>query len=271
MDEWEKINETSLPEKEDFYSHLNMEDITDAVSTHTKRVCKDFDIKYLGEYHDLYVQTDTLLLADIFENFRSMCLEIYELDPAKFLSAPGLAWQAALKKTKVKLNLLTDINMLLMVEKGIRGEIYHSIYRYPKANNKYMKDYDKNKELSYLQYWDVNNLHAWAMSQKFPVNNFECIKDTSKFNQDFIKDYNEESDEEYSVEVGVQYLEKLHEFHNDLPFLPERMKIGKVEKLVAKLHDKKEYVIHIRNLKQALNHGLVSKKVYRVIKFYQNA
>ena len=110
----------------------------------------------------MYVQSDTL--CDVFENFRNMCLEIYELNSAKFLSAPGLAWQAALKKIKVKLDLLTDIDMLLIVEKGIRGGICHSIYRYAKANNKYMKYYNKNKELSYLQYWDVNNLYGWAMS-----------------------------------------------------------------------------------------------------------
>ena len=109
----EKFHETTLPEKEDFYSHLNMEDITDADYAHAKRVCKDFEIKNLGEYQDLYVQNDTLLLADVFENFRNMCINIYELD----LSAQRLAWQAALKKTKVKLDLLTDIHMLLMVEK----------------------------------------------------------------------------------------------------------------------------------------------------------
>ena len=158
-----------------------------------------------------------------------------------------------------------------MVEKGIRGGICHSIYRYAKANNRYMKDYDKNKELSYVQYWNINNLYGWAMSQKLPVNNFEWIKDTSQFNEDFIKNYNEESDEGYFFEVDVQYLEKLRELHNDLPFLPERMKIEKVEKLVANLHDKTEYVIHMKNLKQALNHRLVLKKVHTVIKFNQNA
>ena len=207
------------------------------------------------------------MLADVFENFRNMCLKIYELDPAKFLSAPGLAWQAALKKTKVKLDLLTDIDMLLMVEKGIRGGICHSIYRYAKANNKYMKDYDKNKESSYLQYWDVNNLYGWAMSQKLPVNNFEWIKETSQFNEDFIKNYIEESDDGYFFEVDVQYLEMLHELHNNLPFLSERIKIEKVEKLVANLHDTNEYFIPIRNLKQALSHGLVLEKVHRMIKF----
>ena len=124
MDDWQKFNETSLTEKEDFYSHLNMEDITDLDYADTKRVCKDFEIKHLGEYYDLYVQSDdTLSLADVFENFRNKHLEIYELDPAKFLSAPGLAWQAALKKTKVKLDLLTGIDMLLMVEQGVRGGI----------------------------------------------------------------------------------------------------------------------------------------------------
>ena len=115
--------------------------------------------------------------------------------------------------------------MLLMVEKGIRGGICHSIYRYAKANNKYMKDYDKNKESSYLQYWDVNNLYGWAMSQKLPVNNFEWIKDTSQFNEEFIKNYNGESDGGHFLEVDVQYLKKLHERLHDLQFLPERKKI----------------------------------------------
>ena len=128
MDDWEKFNDTSLPKKEDFDSHLNMEDNTDTDYMHTKRVFKDFEIKKLGESHDLCVQSDTSLLADVFENFRNMCLEIYELDHTKFLSVPGLAWQAALKKPKVKLDLLTDIDIFLMVEKGIRGGICLSIY-----------------------------------------------------------------------------------------------------------------------------------------------
>ena len=116
---------------------------------HTQKdFVKIFEIKKLRKYHNLYVQSNTLLLAHVFDNLKNMCLEIYELDPVKFLSAPGLAWQAALKKTKVKLHLLTHINMLLMVEKSIRGEICHSIYQYAKANNKYMKNYDTNKKSS---------------------------------------------------------------------------------------------------------------------------
>ena len=121
----------------------------------------------MGEYHDLYVLSDTLVLADVFENFRDKCIETYELDPAHFLSAPGLAWKACLKKTNVKLELLTDNDMLLMFEKGIRGGMCQATYRY--ANNKYMNNYDKNKESSYLEYLDANNLYRWAMSEKLPV------------------------------------------------------------------------------------------------------
>ena len=126
-----------------------MEDITDAGNVHSKRVCKDFEIKNLEEYHDLYVQSDTLLLADVFENFRNTYLEMYELDPAHFLTSQGLAWKAGLKKTEIKLNLLTDIiDMLLMLEEGIRGGICCAFHRYVKATNKYVQDYDKNKESS---------------------------------------------------------------------------------------------------------------------------
>ena len=133
-----------------------MGDITDAEYAHAKRVCKGFEIKNLGDYRHLYVSSNTLLLPDVLENFRIMCLEIFELDPAKFISPPQLVWEATLKKTKVKLDLLNDIDMLLVIEKGIRRGTYNSIYRYAK----YIKDYDKNKESSYLQYLDVNNLYG---------------------------------------------------------------------------------------------------------------
>ena len=136
MDSWQRFDETSLPDKEAFYSNLNVEDITDVDCRHGKTVFEYLINKNLGDYHDLYVQSDKLLLADVFENFRNMSIEVYELDPAHFLSAPGLAWQACLKKTEVKLELLTDVDMLLMVEKGIRGGICHAIYRHAKANNK---------------------------------------------------------------------------------------------------------------------------------------
>ena len=149
-DTWERFNELSLPSKEDFYSNLNMEDISDIDYRHANNVFKVFKIENLGNYLDLYVQSDTLLLADVFNNFRDMCIKEYELDPSHFLSLPGLAWQACLKKTNIELELLTDYDMLLMVEEGIRGGICHSIHRYAKANNKYMKNYNNNEHSLWL-------------------------------------------------------------------------------------------------------------------------
>ena len=130
MNSWEKFNETSLPSKEDFYSNLNMEDIDDIDYRHGNNVFKGFKSENLGDYHNLYVRSDTLLLVDVFEKFRNMCIKVYELDPTHFVSLPGLAWQACLKKINIELELLTNYDMLLMVEEGIRGGICHSIHRY---------------------------------------------------------------------------------------------------------------------------------------------
>ena len=193
---------------------------------HLKSVCKDFERKNLRKYHDLYVQSNTILLADVFENLRNMSLKVYKLNRAKFLSAPGLAWQVALKKTIVKLDLLTDINMLLMLEKSIWGRIFHPIYRYAEANNKYMVDYDKNKESSYLQHWNVNNLYGYAMLQKLLVNNFELIKDNSQFNEDFIKKQQWRNWWRIFSWNWCSVFRKI-----DLPFLLGRMKIEKSKRL----------------------------------------
>ena len=271
MDNCERFNEMSLPSKDSFYSNLNMENIDDIDYRHGNNVFKRFKLKNLGEYHDLYVQSDILLLADDFENFRNKCLEVYELDPAHFLSLPGLAWQACLKKTNVKLELLTDYDMLLMVEEEIRGGICHSIHRYAKANNKYMENYDENKESSYIQYLDTNNLYGWAMSQKLPVNNFKWVEDTLRINKEFIKNYNENSNKGYILEVDVKYPKTLHDLYSDLLFLPRRMKIDECKKFVCNLQNKKKYVVHIKSLKQALNHGLKLKKIHRIIEFNQKA
>ena len=157
-----------------------MEDIDDIDYRHGNNVFHKFKLNNLEDYHDLYVQSDTLLLADVFENFRDMCLKEYELDPAHFLSLPGLAWQACLKKTNIELELLTNYDMLLMVEEGIRGGICHSIHRYAKANKKYMKNYNNNEESSYIQYLDANNLYGWAMSKKLPVNRFNGLTITKR-------------------------------------------------------------------------------------------
>ena len=171
IDSQKRFDGILFSDKEDFYSNLNKEDITDADYKYAKK-WKDFKIKHLGEYHDLYVQSDTLLRADVFENFINKCIEIYELDPKDFLSAPGLAWQACLKKTEVGLELLTGISMLLMVRKGIRGGTCNAIQRCAAANNKYMKKYNNDNESSYIMYLDANNLYGWEMSQKLPVDGF---------------------------------------------------------------------------------------------------
>ena len=254
-DNWERFRETSLPSKESFYSNLNMDNIDDIDYRHGNNVFNKFKLNNLGDYHDLYVQSDTLLLADV-------CLKEYELDPAHFLSLPGLAWQACIKKTNIELELLTDYDMLLMVEEGIRGGICHSINRYAKANNKYMKNCYNNEESSYIQYLDVNNLYGWAMSKKLPVKGFKWIENNETaglvINEDFMKNYDENNDKGYIFEVDVKYPKRLHDLHSDLPFLSERMEINKCKKLVCNLYDKKKYVVHINSLKQALNHGLKS-------------
>ena len=175
----------------------------------------------------MYVQNDTLFFADVFENFRNKCIKIHELDPAHLLSAPALAWQACLKKKEVKLELLTNVYMLLIVGKGIRRRICHAIHRYAKANNRYMKNYDRNKESSYIQYSDASNLYRWTISQK--------RKNMLKFDEDIIKNYDEDNDKESILEVDVEYPKDLHNLHSDLPFLPQRMNISKCNKLVCNL------------------------------------
>ena len=206
-----------------------------------------------------------------FENFRKACIKNYELDPGHFLSLPGLAWQACLKKTNVELELLTDYDMLLMIEEGIRGGICHAIQRYAKANNKYMKNYDKKKKSSYIQYLDANNLYGKAMTKKLPVRGFKWINDIFEINEKFVKSYKKNSDKGYILEVDVDYPNELQNLHSDLPFLPERMVINNTKKLVCNLNDKKNYVVHINVLEQALDHGLKLRKVHRVIEFDQEA
>ena len=157
--------------------------------------------------------------------------------------------------------------MLLMVEKGIRGGIRHVIYRYTKANDKYMKNYDENNDCSFLAYLNANNVHGWAMLEPQP--GFEWLEDLSKIDEDFIKKYDKDSDKGYILEVDVEYPKNLHDLHSDLPFLPERMKIVKCNKLLCNLYDKESYVVHIRSLKQALNLGPIVKNVHGVIQFNQ--
>ena len=174
MDSWDKFEETSLPSIEKFYSNLNMSGVN---YEHACSVWREFKIRNMGEYHDLYLRTDVVLLANVFESFRRVCLENYGLDPSHFYTAPGLAWKACLKKTGVKLKLLLDPDMLLMFERGIRGGITQSVHRWAAANNPYMgSEYDKSKPTKYLQYLDANNLYGWEMSQPLPTGGFHWVE-----------------------------------------------------------------------------------------------
>ena len=191
---------------------------------HAPKVWDVFEVRKLAQYHDLYVPTDTSLLAYVFEKFRDTCIEIYGLDHSHFLSALGLVWQGWLKKTNVNLELLIDVSMLLTIEAGIRGGMCQSTDRYARANDKYMKNYGNSIESSFLMYLDANNLCGWAVSKKLPINGFKWENDLSKFNENFIKNYNENSHVGYFLEVDIEYPKQLWTSHEDFPFLPEGRK-----------------------------------------------
>ena len=203
-----------------------------------------FKIADLGAYHDHYVGLDVSLLADVFQNFRCTPLKIDKLDPTYYLSAPGLSWQSCLKKTGVTLELLTDENIFLLYEKGIRGGMYNVVQKYAKANNKYMKNYDNTKNSLFIECIDVNNLYGWAMCKKLPIDNFMWQQGLSIFTDDLIKNYNENSDKGYLFHVDITYPQEIRELHADLPFLPDKIQVNKVNKLVANVYDKNNYVIH---------------------------
>ena len=210
---------------------------------------------------------------DVFENFRDMCKKIYILDPSHFMSAPRLSWEACLRMTRIELELLTEKRMLYMFEEGIRGGMCQALDHYKTANNKYMKNYDKNIESSFLQNLNANNLYGWVMTKKLPVGKFKWIEKCkfSRFDEEFIKNYDENSDNGFLYEIGVEYPKIIRISHIDLPFLPERRKSGKVTKLMGTVEDKEKYVVFISALKQALNHGLKLRKIRRIIQFKQKA
>lgn len=267
MDSFERLQETQLPPKEVFFSTLTGEHISEEDYDHAQRVWEAFGCKTMRDYHDLYLETDVILLTDVFENFRKICMEHYGLDPAHYYTAPGLAYDAALKVSGIKLELLTDPDMMLMVEKGIRGGLTMVSQRYARANNPYMQDFDPSKPTNYLMYLDANNLYGWAMSRALPTGGFKWI-DPSEVPD--LSTLGEEDEQGYILEVDLEYPRELHDRHNDYPLAPESMVINGVRKLVANLHDKEKYVVHYVNLKKYLARGLKLKKIHRVLKFTQS-
>ena len=271
MSDWNKFRQRKLPPKEKFYNKLNNTHISEENYEHAKKVWKTFNIKNLGQYHDLYLKTDVLLLTDVFENFRNTCLKAYGLDPAWYLTSPGLSWDAMLKLTEIELELLSDYNMVLMIEKGIRGGISECTKRYAKANNKYMESYDPKKESSYITYLDANNLYGWAMSQYIPHRGFKWLSEKEINSTDFTN-VPDDSTTGYILEVDLEYPKELHDKHKDFPLAPQNMcpPGSKQTKLLGTLYNKEKYVLHYRNLKQYLSLGMKLKKIHIVIQFEQS-
>ena len=257
-----RFDDKQLPPKEAFYSKLSGEGISDDDYKHAHAVWDEFGMKTFKDYHDLYNKSDVLLLADVFENFRDVCMKNYQLDPAWYYTAPGLAWDAALKKTGVELELLSDPDMLLMFEKGIRGGISMISNRHGKANNSYMDDeYDDKRATKYITYLDANNLYGWAMCKPLPTRDFKWMDDGELMGW---------KKHACILEVDLEYPKELHDLHNDYPLAPERLVLGKVEKLVPNLNDKIKYVIHYESLKLYESLGLKITKIHRGIKFEES-
>ena len=288
MDSFDKFNE-KLPRKEDFYSNMNNEHISDEDYCHAKKVWNTFQLQTMGEYHNLYLQSDILLLADVFENFRKTCLQYYKLDPCHYFTSPGLSWDAMLKMTNIQLELMTDIDMFQFIERGMRGGISYIANRYGKANNKYMSEYDENMPSKYIIYLDANNLYGWAMSQYLPTGGFKWLTE-KQINKINLAQYNEDSNKGLLIEVDLEYPKELHDLHNDYPLAAERVCVNKhmlseycktiatkynistglVSKLIPTLSNKEKYVLHYRNLQLYLDLGLKINKVHRVLEFNQS-
>jgi hypothetical protein len=296
MDDESKFNDTNLPKQEDFYNNIKREHILNHDYKHAQIVFKTFSCQNLGDYHDLYLKTDVLLLSDVFEQFRKVCLKQYELDPCHFYTSPGLSWQALLKKSGICLELLTDIDQVLFIEKGIRGGISQISNRYKKANNEFVSEYDRHKPKSWLSYIDANNLYGWAMSQPLPSGYFRFLDENEikKFNVHTIP---VDGSMGYILEVSLRYPKHLHDEHNDFPLAPESKHIedhelspyakrvlkkihgipedghlptrSKVSKLLTTLHDKDKYIEHYRNLQLYLQLGLEIKEIHRILEFKQ--
>ena len=285
MDDFSRFAETELPPKEEFYSILNDQHISDEDYLHAQAVWKMFQLKTMGGYHDLYLKSDVLLLADVFENFRMTCLNCYKLDPCHYFTSPGLAWDAALKMTKITLELLVDVDMYQFIEKGLRGGISYIANRYGKANNKYMKNYDPKSPSKYIMYLDANNLYGWAMCQFLPTGGFRWLT-SDKLKTFKLNKYKEDSKRGCILEDP----QKLHQLHNDYPLAPQKIKIkeewlsdhckkiadkfdikvGLVHKLVSTLESKEKYVLHYRNLQLYVALGLKVTKIRRVLEFKQS-
>ena len=289
IDSFARFDECELPSKDKFYSLLKGKGITDEDNSRPKNFCNKFGIQNLGEYHDLYLKTDVLLLRDVFEKFIDVCLEYYGLHPCHYFSSPGLSWDAMLKMTGVQLELIDDIDVHLFIESGMRGGVLYIGKRYCKANNEFVDGFDESMVKSFIMYFDANNLHGWAMTQCLPYGRFKWLseEEINEVNFDLVDN---ESSVGYILEVNLEYPDKLHELHNDYPLAAEKLvvrddmllkycfeiakkyeiRVGDVAKLIPNLKDKEKYVVHFKNLQLYKLLGMKVKRIYRVLQFDQS-
>ena len=226
-DSFDKFFEKQLPDRSKFYSSLKNECISKKDYLHANNVWNMFKMNTMGGYHDLYLKTDVLLLANVFEKFISTCLEYYGLNPCHYFSSPGLSWDAILKMTKIELELISDIHVYLFIEKGMQGGISYIAKRHSKAYNKYMESYDVNKPSKFILYLDANNLCCWAMSQYLLYSGFKWLnqKEIDKFDVNSIEcnSIEKNSSDGYILEVDLAYSDELQELHNDYPLAPQKL------------------------------------------------
>lgn len=272
VNSWKRLKVKKLPSKKHFFNHMTLSHITNEDYNHAKLVWDRFKCKDLAEYSDLYLRTDVLLLCDVFENFRNVCLDNYSLDPAHYLTIPSLSFDAMLKYTNVELELLHDYDMYLFIEKGIRGGITSCVKRYASANNQYIpSSHNPNLKNSFLAYVDSNNLYGFSMSKRMPLHSFRWLTEKEILKLDFLS-VPDDSDIGYIVEADISYPTYLHDEHKEFPFLPEIKcpQWSKQPKLLTALEDKSNYVCHYMNLKQAIQNHLLLRKVHRVLEFSQS-
>ena len=293
LDSHERFNESELPPLELFHSSLTDSTISESCYESLKRVWDKFQCKTLGDFHDIYLKVDVLLLAAVFENFRQTSIEFFNIDPPHHWSAPGLTWAAALKTTCIKLTLLADLDMLMMIEKGIRGGLTMVSKRHVIANNPEVPNYNPAKPKTHILYLDVNNLYGFAMIQRLPVRGFRWIDvDSSDTLLSDILSTPDDGDHGFFVEVDLEYPSDLHDAHNDYPLAPERREITRdalsdyqkilleklesqgikykpTPKLMTTFFKKEKMVLHYRTLKFYKEKGMVITKLHRVIAFRQ--
>lgn len=270
-----KLEEKFLPPRGGFFDQFQDEEISEKEYLRCEKIWKSFNCVKVSDYVKVCLVSSVLLLEDIFENFRNLCLDKYRLDPIHYLTIASIAWDTMLKYTKIELEILQDKNMINFIKNNIRGGIVQCSKRYAIANNQFCQ-YNKTKPENFLVCLDANNLAGWAMSQKLPFSEFTWLSQTgiNKIQNSHIREFDEEGDFGYIFEVDLEYPKGLHQKHNDLPFCPEILILPTApsfEEPVRSLNffPKKNYVIDIRNLKQCLENGLILQKIHRVLKFRQ--